>query len=103
MLADVFSVSVLTGEDPTVTCSGEFDMAVADRFREAVDEVLATAPARVHFDCSGITFIDSLGLRALMHTDTRCRQKGIAMTITMSPWMRRLFDTVGATQIFTLA
>jgi len=38
-----------------------------------------------------------------MHTDTRCRQKGIAMTITMSPWMRRLFDTVGATQIFTLA
>jgi len=61
MLADVFSVSVLTGEDPTVTCSGEFDMAVADRFREAVDEVLATAPARVHFDCSGITFIDSLG------------------------------------------
>ena len=104
MLTEMFTISVQgAGEESRVVCSGEFDMAVADRFRQAVDEVLAVAPQRVHFDCSQITFVDSLGLRALMHTQTRCRDKGIDMTITLSPQMQRLFDTVGATQMFALA
>jgi len=104
MLAPTFTVSVLEeDEEPNVVCAGEFDMAVAERFREAVDEALAAQPKRLHFDCDGVTFIDSLGLRALMHTESRCRDNGIAMTIAMSPSMRRLFDAVGATQLFNQA
>lgn len=104
MLASVFSVSTLaSGDQSSVVCSGEFDMAVGDRFREAVDKALAANPSRIHMDCSGITFIDSLGMRALLHTDTRCRDRGIEMTLTMSAPMRRLFDTVGVTHLFAEA
>jgi anti-sigma B factor antagonist len=104
MDAPTFSVEVTKSDlQVCVTCSGEFDLAVADRFREAVDESLAGQPRAVHFDCSGVAFIDSIGMRALMHAATQCRDLGIAMTIDMSPRMRRVFDTVGVTALFNLA
>lgn len=91
-----------TGGELFVTCSGEFDLATADRFRETVTQVVAANPRHVHIDCSGVTFIDSMGIRALLHTATTCRDAQIIMTLNMSENMRRLFDTVGVTQMFTL-
>jgi anti-anti-sigma factor len=85
-----------------VTCTGELDLAVADRFRRAVDEALVGEPRRVHLDCSAITFIDSIGMRALMYTATRFRDLGAIMTIEMSAPMRRVFDTVGVTCLFNV-
>jgi anti-anti-sigma factor len=85
-----------------VTCAGEFDLAVADTFREAIDAALAGKPQRLHLDCSRIEFIDSIGMRALMHTGTRCRDLAIHMTIEMSSVMRRVFDAVGVTCLFDL-
>ena len=96
-----FSMTVQKGdEEICVTCSGEFDLAVADRFRDAIDAVLHEQPRRLHFECSGIEFIDSIGMRAFMHTATRCRDARILMTIDMSPRMRQVFDTVGVTALF---
>ncbi|TMK22065.1 MAG: STAS domain-containing protein [Actinobacteria bacterium] len=104
MLATTFLASVsTTGEETFIVCRGEFDMAVVDRYRSAADEAFRGDPRHIHLDCSAVTFIDSLGLRALMHTAMRCRDAGILMTIDMSPQMRRLLDTVGATALFTLA
>jgi anti-anti-sigma factor len=92
-----------SGGETHLTCAGEFDLATADRFREAVDEVVAAHPRRAHIDCSAVSFIDSIGIRALLHTATRCRESGIELRVTMNPSMRRLFDTVGVTELFTLA
>jgi anti-anti-sigma factor len=91
-----------TGDELLVTCSGEFDLATAERFREAITEVVSAKPRHVHVDCSGVTFIDSMGIRALLHTATTCRDGQIILTLNMSPSMRRLFDTVGVTEMFTL-
>ncbi len=46
---------------------GELDLAVADSFTEQASEVvLETAGPSVLIDLSGVTFMDSSGLRALL-------------------------------------
>jgi len=46
---------------------GELDLAVADSFAEQASEVvLETAGPSVLIDLSGVTFMDSSGLRALL-------------------------------------
>jgi anti-anti-sigma factor len=98
-----FIVEVSTaGDESFVTCSGEFDLATADRFREGIAQALKAKPRHLHVDCSGVSFIDSIGIRALLHTATSCRDGHTLLTLTMSPQMQRLFDTVGVTDLFTL-
>ena len=78
-----------------ITCEGELDMDSADRLRGAVDEALAGHPVALHLDCGAVTFMDSIGLRALIHTDELCRARGIPLMITASDPVRRIVETVG--------
>jgi anti-sigma B factor antagonist len=46
---------------------GEIDLATADRFEERASEAVMDAPgSSVLIDLSGVTFIDSAGMRALI-------------------------------------
>ena len=78
-----------------ITCVGELDMDSADRLRGTVDEALAGEPVALHIDCGEVTFIDSIGLRALIHTGELCRARGIPLKITASDPVRRIAETVG--------
>ena len=79
-----------------ITCEGELDMDSADRLRRAVDDALAAEPVALHIDCAEVTFIDSIGLRALIHTDELCRARGIPLMIIASDPVRRIIEMVGA-------
>ena len=61
----VFSLDVAAGEDgqTIVAVAGELDLANADRFAIAVAEQLSRGPVLV--DLSGLTFMDSAGVRAV--------------------------------------
>ncbi len=50
----------------TLWVSGEIDMSTVDEFHAALRERTAVRPDRVLLDMSGVTFMDSLGLRALI-------------------------------------
>ena len=50
----------------TLWVSGEIDMSTVDEFHAALRERTAARPDRVLLDMSGVTFMDSLGLRALI-------------------------------------
>ena len=104
MNAQVFSVSqVNVDEETLVTCRGEFDMMAADRFHVAFEDVLGPEPNRIHIDCSGVSFIDSIGVKALMRAARTCIAREIALTMTPSEPMRRLFETIGVDPLFTYA
>ncbi len=47
---------------------GELDISVADRARHAVQQVVATAPPRLVYDLSALTFMDSSGLAILLES-----------------------------------
>ena len=52
---------------------GELDLAVADRLREALEEIDAE---RVLIDLSGCEFIDSTGIAVVVQAHQRARERG---------------------------
>lgn len=55
----------------TVWASGEIDMSTADRLHAVISERAAAHPDRILLDMAGVTFMDSLGLRALLAASER--------------------------------
>jgi anti-anti-sigma factor len=58
------------GATHVVSAVGELDGGTADRLRAAVDRALDALPALVVVDLSGVTFIDSAGVRAVLDRRT---------------------------------
>ena len=58
-----------------VTLTGELDVATAPRLADALDEV-AEPTTRVILDMSGLTFMDSSGLQAIVSARARVADAG---------------------------
>jgi RNA polymerase sigma-B factor len=54
------------GDTLTVTVGGEIDRDSADELRQAILDAIASQPAAVHLDLSGVPFIDAAGVAALV-------------------------------------
>ena len=104
MSVATFDISVReTVTGCTIICHGDLDAVGAEQFRNAVDDLLVRDPHRVYIDCTEVAFIDSMGIRALIHTASLCETRGIALTIGASDSVRRLLDTIGVAPLFTVA
>ena len=90
-----------TGERRTITMSGEVDIAT-------VDQLLAEAyaclegPAEVcEVDLSGVTFIDSSGLGALVRIRNVAQDQGKQVVLTNVPAsVGRLLEVTGLADVF---
>jgi anti-sigma B factor antagonist len=80
------------GDDEAIVAfRGELDLSVADRARDAVQQVVATAPARLVYDLTDLTFIDSSGLTVLLESAEQ-----VAVEVRRaSPIAARLIETTG--------
>ena len=79
-----------------IALQGAFDMIDAQRFRACVNEALETHPRSLIVDAYGLTFIDSSGLKALLHARAAATDAGVAFhVIEPSPWLRRLAEIKG--------
>jgi anti-sigma B factor antagonist len=56
-----------------LTLAGEVDVATAPRLRDRLVQLITEGPPRVVVDLSGLTFIDSMGLGALVSGMKRAR------------------------------
>jgi anti-anti-sigma factor len=73
--------------------AGEFDLAALPQFEDAIAAAEAGAPAAIVIDLSGLTFMDSSGLRALVTGDERARNAGRRLAIVPGPPpVRRVFE-----------
>jgi anti-sigma B factor antagonist len=59
-----------------VSLSGEMDMYTSHRLRDSVTEQLAEGQNALIIDCSDLSYIDSSGIGAFLHTLARCRKVG---------------------------
>jgi anti-anti-sigma factor len=77
---------------------GELDLAAEEAF--AV-QVAATSAEVVEVDASGLTFIDSTGLRSLLNAREQLARQGRRLTIgKRSPALDRLLDVSRAAGLF---
>lgn len=73
--------------------AGEFDLAALPQFEDAIAAVEAGSPAAIVVDLSGLSFMDSSGLRALVTADERAHAAGRRLAIVPGPPpVRRVFE-----------
>lgn len=85
-----------------VLVSGELDLYREGELRTAVSALLADrAPDRLVLDVCGLQFLDSSGLRALLHCRDRARSVGVPLTLAVTPGpVTRLLDLAGVRDWF---
>lgn len=85
-----------TGDATSIVCSGELDIATAPNVEKAVDNVFSSdPPSALALDWSGLTFMDSTGIRLLLRIVKRAAAGGIELTWKLSDAAQRALDAVG--------
>jgi anti-anti-sigma factor len=83
------------GPHAIVEICGELDLHESARFEEQVSATL-TDVATIELDASGLTFIDSAGLQALLAARDGARERGIDFRFTaVSEQVARVVEVAG--------
>ena len=88
-------LEVVTESSPEgmrVLARGELDMHTAGDVTDALATVESGQPAAVVLDLSGITFIDSTGLRVIVAASVHSTRSGQDLRIVPSPAVDRVID-----------
>lgn len=96
---DVSNVpAVGAGNQHRVHLHGELDLAAEQRLLEEIGGLLDAPGSSVLLDCSGVTFADSSGIRALVRLR---RDHGDRLTVAaLSPSLRRVLEISGLLPLF---
>ncbi|NUR29601.1 MAG: STAS domain-containing protein [Catenulispora sp.] len=85
------------------TLTGDVDLASHVRFQGDMDRGWPATPRDVVVDCSRVTFLDSMGLRVLVHAMQRSAQEGCAFALAApSQPVRRVLELAGVTSLFSV-
>lgn len=89
--------SAASGGAVTVTLRGELDLGSIGGLQERLTAIERGEPERIVLDLSGLSFIDSSGLRMLLLADGRARERGRELVLTSSTdAVQRMFEMTGA-------
>jgi len=81
-----FRAVVEHGEAATVLAlAGELDMAAIPDAEAGMREALDDSPGRLVVDLSGVTFLDSSGIRLLLQAVGTARSRGVELAMTRPP------------------
>ena len=73
--------------------SGEFDLAAVPGFEDRIADAESGSPAVIVVDLTGLEFMDSSGLRALVSADDRARRASRRFAVVPGPpAVRRVFE-----------
>lgn len=98
------SVDVSEGGDLTVvTVAGELDMATEPEFSRQVEGRIDAQPRAVVLDLSGLGFVGSAGLKALVEQQQRAEQRNVSLRLVLggSP-IERLLELTGLENTFAV-
>jgi anti-sigma B factor antagonist len=88
---------------PVLAVTGEIDLAVASRFRQELENLVAGATGPTLVDLSGVAFIDSSGIRELLTARLAAQGAGGELTLlNPSPSCRRVLEVSGVLTEFTV-
>jgi len=93
---------VAEGDDAVIVAHGDVDVATAATLSAAVDEALATLPARLVLDASDVAFLDSTGLSALVRA-YRALPLGCPLVLRRpSPRVAKVLAMTGVDTLFVI-
>lgn len=84
-----------------VRLAGELDLSNADYFHEELTRAEAREPAALVIDLSGVSFMDSTGLRLLLSALRRAQAEGRRLVVVQGQeQVRDLFRIAGLEDVF---
>jgi anti-sigma B factor antagonist len=97
---DQLRIAVRRGADRVVlSLDGELDMATSEVLQQAIEDVQPEGTTTVVLDLEQLRFMDSTGLRILLSTRERCRERGQALALTPgSQQVQRLLSVTGVAE-----
>jgi anti-anti-sigma factor len=79
-----------------LTVTGDFDTTAMERFNRAIDEVMAQGARLVTVDLSDVSFLDSSGLRSVVHAANRLTEVNGRLTVAgLSGAAQRVLEISG--------
>jgi anti-sigma B factor antagonist len=89
-----------TAGSACLAISGELDFSNVDLMRAAITPILGESRlSRLIVDCERLSFIDSLGVQALLTLKRVATERGVTFTVTnMHGPVRRVTETLGVTR-----
>ncbi len=82
-----------------ITVHGDIDLDTAPRLTEAIDDARSRGRLHIAVDMNAVTFIDSIGLRALIEAHERAlASAGSVRIIEASTVVLRILDITGFTE-----
>jgi anti-sigma B factor antagonist len=91
------------GARTLVTVSGELDLASYRAFKELVDELIVLRQVDLVLDLESVTFVDSLGLGALVSTRRKTEAFGGSLALVCTnPTVLKVFSLTHLDRVFTL-
>jgi anti-sigma B factor antagonist len=87
----------------TLTVTGEIDLATATRLEAELDAVIAEAHSPADVDLSGVTFIDSSGLHALIRAQKHVTGTEVRLVlVNPSRACRQVLEVTNTTELFDI-
>jgi anti-anti-sigma factor len=96
------------GENEVLEIAGRIVNVESDKFKNRIEEFAQQTKKKVIIDLSGVDFIDSFGLGALVGHHTKLQKQGRDLIIinsdsNPSSYLRRLFEMTSLDKILTIA
>lgn len=84
------------GDVHTIRLAGELDIATAGRIEEELERAEASGARSIVLDLSGLTFMDSTGVRLVLSANARSRADSNRLSIVRGPAsVQRVFELSG--------
>jgi anti-sigma B factor antagonist len=92
------------GDTYVIALTGELDLATADAFERVLLRAEATDARSIVVDLSGLSFMDSTGIRLMLSADARSRADGHRLTLLRGPAaVQRVFELTATTDLLPFA
>jgi len=91
-----------TGDVVVIRCAGDLDLGTSGELDGAIRRSLATGPAVLRLDLTGLSFFDSSGVRCLVDSYKSCAALRVRLEVVTNPRVERVLSLVGfrsATQV----
>lgn len=85
----------LTDDVRIIECKGELDIATAPEVENIARGLVDQGASRLRLDWSGLTFMDSTGIRLLLEIVALCRDRKVDVTWDLGRNAQRALDAVG--------
>jgi anti-anti-sigma factor len=96
--------STRDGTDQVVALYGELDISCGDALQREVARLESTDAARIVVDLSGLRFMDSTGIRALLQLHAGSRRNGNRLVLLRGiPAVQRVLELTGVDGLLPFA